>query len=430
MNWVYIEDLKDYVEKEVELRGWLYNSRFSGKLIFLIMRDGSGFCQCVVSLNDVGEEIFEKAKKLTLESSFIVRGVVREEKRAIGGYEILVKNIEIIQLAKDYPIGPKEHGIEFLMENRHLWIRSRKQWAIQRIRNELIKGVRDFFYERKFILFDSPILTPSACEGTTTLFDIDYFGEKAYLSQSGQLYNEIGAAAFGKVYCFGPTFRAEKSKTRRHLIEFWMVEPEVAFLDLQGNMELIEDFVSYIVQRVIENKKDELEILERDISKIKNVKPPFPKISYSDAVDLLHKKGNNLLWGEDFGGDEETLISEEYDRPVFVYKYPKECKAFYMKEDLENPLLSLSCDLLAPEGYGEIVGGGQREDSYEKLIQRMEELKIPIEPYKWYLELRKYGTFPHSGFGLGIERTLSWICGIHHVRETIPLPRLLERIYP
>ncbi|NLI56785.1 asparagine--tRNA ligase [bacterium] len=430
MNWVYIEDLKDYVGKEVELRGWLYNSRFSGKLIFLIIRDGSGFCQCVVSLSDVGDEIFEKAKKLTLESSFIVRGLVREEKRAIGGYEILVKNIEIVQLTQDYPIGPKEHGIEFLMENRHLWIRSRKQWAIQRIRNELIKGVRDFFYERKFILFDSPILTPSACEGTTTLFDIDYFGEKAYLSQSGQLYNEIGAAAFGKVYCFGPTFRAEKSKTRRHLIEFWMVEPEVAFLDLQGNMKLIEDFVSYIVQRVIENKKDELEILERDISKIRNVKPPFPKISYNDAIDLLHKKGNNLPWGEDFGGDEETLISEEYDRPVFVYKYPKGCKAFYMKEDLENPLLSLSCDLLAPEGYGEIVGGGQREDSYEKLIQRMEELKIPIEPYKWYLELRKYGTFPHSGFGLGIERTLSWICGIHHVRETIPLPRLLEKIYP
>ncbi|HOC52862.1 MAG TPA: asparagine--tRNA ligase [Caldisericia bacterium] len=430
MNWVYIEDLKDYVGKEVELRGWLYNSRFSGKLIFLIIRDGSGFCQCVVSLSDVGDEIFEKAKKLTLESSFIVRGLVREEKRAIGGYEILVKNIEIVQLTQDYPIGPKEHGIEFLMENRHLWIRSRKQWAIQRIRNELIKGVRDFFYERKFILFDSPILTPSACEGTTTLFDIDYFGEKAYLSQSGQLYNEIGAAAFGKVYCFGPTFRAEKSKTRRHLIEFWMVEPEVAFLDLQGNMELIEDFVSYIIQRVIENKKDELEILERDISKIRNVKPPFPKISYNDAVDLLHKKGNNLPWGEDFGGDEETLISEEFDRPVFVYKYPKGCKAFYMKEDLENHLLSLSCDLLAPEGYGEIVGGGQREDSYEKLIQRMEELKIPIEPYKWYLELRKYGTFPHSGFGLGIERTLSWICGIHHVRETIPLPRLLEKIYP
>jgi len=430
MNWVYIEDLKDYVGKEVELRGWLYNSRFSGKLIFLIIRDGSGFCQCVVSLSDVGDEIFEKAKKLTLESSFIIRGLVREEKRAIGGYEMLVKNIEIVQLTQDYPIGPKEHGIEFLMENRHLWIRSRKQWAIQRIRNELIKGVRDFFYERKFILFDSPILTPSACEGTTTLFDIDYFGEKAYLSQSGQLYNEIGAAAFGKVYCFGPTFRAEKSKTRRHLIEFWMVEPEVAFLDLQGNMELIEDFVSYIVQRVIENKKDELEILERDISKIRNVEPPFPKISYSDSVELLHKKGNNLPWGEDFGGDEETLISEEYDRPVFVYKYPKGCKAFYMKEDLENPLLSLSCDLLAPEGYGEIVGGGQREDSYEKLIQRMEELKIPIEPYKWYLELRKYGTFPHSGFGLGIERTLSWICGIHHVRETIPLPRLLERIYP
>ncbi|MGQ9844848.1 MAG: asparagine--tRNA ligase [Caldisericia bacterium] len=430
MNWVYIEDLKEHVGKEVELRGWLYNSRFSGKLIFLIIRDGTGFCQCVVSLKDVGEEVFEKAKKLTLESSFIVRGIVRKEERAIGGYEILVKNIEIIQITSDYPIGPKEHGIEFLMENRHLWIRSKKQWAIQRIRNELIKSIRDYFYDRKFILFDSPILTPSACEGTTTLFDIDYFGEKAYLSQSGQLYNEIGAAAFGKVYCFGPTFRAEKSKTRRHLIEFWMVEPEVAFLDLEGNMRLIEDFVSYIVQRVIENKKDELEILERDLSKLKNVIPPFPKISYTEAINLLHKKGNNLPWGEDFGGDEETLISEEFDKPVFVYKYPKKCKAFYMKEDPENSEISLSCDLLAPEGYGEIVGGGQREDSYEKLIQRMMDLKIPIEPYKWYLEIRKYGTFPHSGFGLGIERTLSWICGIHHVRETIPLPRLLERIYP
>lgn len=430
MNWVYIEDLKEHVGKEVELRGWLYNSRFSGKLIFLIIRDGTGFCQCVVSLKDVGEEIFEKAKKLTLESSFMVRGMVRKDERAISGYEILVKNIEIIQITSDYPITPKEHGIEFLMENRHLWIRSKKQWAIQRIRNELIKSIRDFFYGKKFILFDSPILTPSACEGTTTLFDIDYFGEKAYLSQSGQLYNEIGAAAFGKVYCFGPTFRAEKSKTRRHLIEFWMVEPEVAFLDLEGNMKLIEDFVSYIVQRVIENKKDELEILERDLSKLKNVIPPFPKISYTEAIDLLHKKGNNLPWGEDFGGDEETLISEEFDKPVFVYKYPKKCKAFYMKEDPENIEISLSCDLLAPEGYGEIVGGGQREDSYKKLLQRMMDLKIPIEQYRWYLEIRRYGTFPHSGFGLGIERTLSWICGIHHVRETIPLPRLLERIYP
>lgn len=430
MNWVYIEDLKEHVGKDVEIRGWLYNSRFSGKIIFLIVRDGTGFTQCVVSLGDVGEEIFERAKKLTLESSLILRGTVREEKRAIGGYEILTKDLEIIQITEDYPIGPKEHGVEFLMANRHLWLRSRKQWAIQRVRNELIKSIRDFFYENKFLLFDSPILTPSACEGTTTLFDIDYFGEKAYLSQSGQLYNEIGAAAFGKVYCFGPTFRAEKSKTRRHLMEFWMVEPEVAFLDLEGNMKLIEDFVSYIVQRVVEKKKEELKILERDTSKLEKVKPPFPRITYTEALEILKRKGKEIPWGEDFGGDEETAISEEFEKPVMVYKYPKKCKAFYMKEDPENSELSLSVDLLAPEGYGEIVGGGQREDSYEKLLNRMKELNIPVEPYEWYLELRKYGTFPHSGFGLGVERTLAWICGIHHVRETIPLPRLLEKIYP
>jgi asparaginyl-tRNA synthetase len=430
MNWVYIEDLKDHVGEDVEIRGWLYNSRFSGKIIFLILRDGTGFAQCIVSLGDVGEDIFEKAKKLTIESSLILRGKVREERRAIGGYEILTKDIEIIQITEDYPIGPKEHGIEFLMENRHLWLRSRKQWAIQRVRNELVKGIRDFFYERKFILFDSPILTPSACEGTTTLFDIDYFGEKAYLSQSGQLYNEIGAAAFGKVYCFGPTFRAEKSKTRRHLMEFWMVEPEVAFLDLEGNMKLIEDFVSYIVQRVLDKKKEELKILERDTTKLEKVKPPFPKITYTEALEILKRKNKEIPWGEDFGGDEETAISEEFEKPVMVYKYPKKCKAFYMKEDPENSELSLSVDLLAPEGYGEIVGGGQREDSYEKLLNRMKELNIPTESYDWYLELRKYGTFPHSGFGLGIERTLAWICGIHHVRETIPLPRLLEKIYP
>ncbi len=430
MNWVYIEDLKDHVGEDVEIRGWLYNSRFSGKIIFLILRDGTGFAQCIVSLGDVGEDIFEKAKKLTIESSLMLRGKVREERRAIGGYEILTKDIEVIQITEDYPIGPKEHGIEFLMQNRHLWLRSRKQWAIQRIRNELVKSIRDFFYERKFILFDSPILTPSACEGTTTLFDIDYFGEKAYLSQSGQLYNEIGAAAFGKVYCFGPTFRAEKSKTRRHLMEFWMVEPEVAFLDLEGNMKLIEDFVSYIIQRVLDKKREELKILERDTTKLEKVIPPFPKITYTEALEILKRKNKEIPWGEDFGGDEETAISEEFEKPVMVYKYPKKCKAFYMKEDPENPELSLSVDLLAPEGYGEIVGGGQREDSYEKLLNRMKELNIPTESYDWYLELRKYGTFPHSGFGLGIERTLAWICGIHHVRETIPLPRLLEKIYP
>ena len=430
MNWVYIEDLKEHEGEDVEIRGWLYNSRFSGKLVFLIVRDGTGFAQGVVSLKDVGEEIFERAKKATLESTVVVRGTVRADKRAPGGYEILVKDIEILYLTENYPIGPKEHGVGFLMAHRHLWLRSKKQWAIQRIRNELVKAIRDFFYERKFIQFDSPILTPSACEGTTTLFDIDYFGDRAYLSQSGQLYNEVGAAALGKVYCFGPTFRAEKSKTRRHLMEFWMVEPEVAFLDLDGNMKLIEDFVSYIIQRVIKNKAYELEILERNTERLKKVVPPFPRISYDEALEILKKKGKEIPWGEDFGGDEETAISEEFEKPVFVHRYPKECKAFYMKEDPENPKLSLSVDLLAPEGYGEIVGGGQREDDYHKLKERMKEAGIPEEPYRWYLDLRKYGTFPHSGFGLGIERTLAWIAGIHHVRETIPFPRLLEKIYP
>ena len=430
MNWVYIEDLKEHEGEDVEVRGWLYNSRFSGKLVFLIVRDGTGFAQGVVSLKDVGEEIFERAKKATLESTVVVRGTVRADKRAPGGYEILVKDVEILHITEDYPIGPKEHGVGFLMAHRHLWLRSKKQWAIQRIRNELVKAIRDFFYERKFIQFDSPILTPSACEGTTTLFDIDYFGDKAYLSQSGQLYNEVGAAALGKVYCFGPTFRAEKSKTRRHLMEFWMVEPEVAFLDLDGNMKLIEDFVSYIIQRVIKNKAYELEILERNTERLKKVVPPFPRISYDEALEILKKKGKEIPWGEDFGGDEETAISEEFEKPVFVHRYPKECKAFYMKEDPENPKLSLSVDLLAPEGYGEIVGGGQREDDYNKLKERMKEAGIPKEPYRWYLDLRKYGTFPHSGFGLGIERTLAWIAGIHHVRETIPFPRLLEKIYP
>ena len=430
MNWVYIEDLKEHEGEDVEVRGWLYNSRFSGKLVFLIVRDGTGFAQGVVSLKDVGEEVFERAKKATLESTIVVRGTVRADKRAPGGYEILVRDVEILHLTEDYPIGPKEHGVGFLMAHRHLWLRSKKQWAIQRIRNELIKAIRDFFYERKFVEFDSPILTPSACEGTTTLFDIDYFGEKAYLSQSGQLYNEVGAAALGKVYCFGPTFRAEKSKTRRHLMEFWMVEPEVAFLDLDGNMKLIEDFVSYIIQRVIKNKAYELEILERNTERLKKVVPPFPRISYDEALEILKRKGKEIPWGEDFGGDEETAISEEFEKPVFVHRYPKECKAFYMKEDPENPKLSLSVDLLAPEGYGEIVGGGQREDDYNKLKERMKEAGIPEELYRWYLDLRKYGTFPHSGFGLGIERTLAWISGIHHVRETIPFPRLLEKIYP
>jgi len=384
----------------------------------------------VISEGDARPEIFHIADKITQESSVIIKGFVREDKRAPGGYEIVATDLKIVQLATDYPITPKPHSVEFLLPIRHLWIRSRKQHAILRIRHTVIKAIRDFLDNQGFINADTPILTPASVEGTTTLFPVDYYGETVYLTQSGQLYNEATAASLGKVYCFGPTFRAEKSKTRRHLTEFWMVEPEVAYLELDGLMDLEEDFVVYIVERVLESRKEELKVLERDITKLENIKRPFPRITYKEAVDMIHRKEPDFKYGDDFGAPQETLISESYDRPVLVHHYPARCKAFYMKRDPNDESLSLSVDMIAPEGYGEIIGGGQREDDYETLVKRIKENNLPEEPYKWYLDLRKFGTFPHSGFGLGVERTVAWICKIPHVRETIPFPRMLEKIYP
>ncbi len=430
MKDVYIEDISKYVGEEVRLKGWLYNKRSSGKIHFLIVRDGTGFLQATVIKNEVSPEVFELSDKLTQESSIIVEGIVREEPRAKGGYELTVSNVELIQLAEDYPIKLKEHGVDFLLSNRHLWIRTPRQNAILRLRSKLINIIRNFFDEKRFTLVDSPILTPASCEGTTTLFETQYFDKAAYLSQSGQLYNEATAMALGKVYCFGPTFRAEKSKTRRHLMEFWMVEPEMAFYDLYDMMDLAEDMIVYIIKRILKEGREELEELGRDISVLEKVDHPFPRITYDEAIDILKKKGFDINWGDDFGGDEETGISEEFDRPVFVHHYPSEMKAFYMKPDPENEKLSLSADLLAPEGYGEIIGGGQRIDDYDLLYKRMVDENLPIEDYKWYLDLRKYGSCPHSGYGLGIERTLAWIAKLPHVRETIPFPRLLYRIYP
>uniref|UniRef100_A0A7C6AG59 Asparagine--tRNA ligase n=1 Tax=candidate division WOR-3 bacterium TaxID=2052148 RepID=A0A7C6AG59_UNCW3 len=427
---IYIEDIGKYEGKEVEIKGWLYNKRSSGKVRFLLIRDGTGIIQSVISEGDARPEIFHIADKITQESSVIIKGFVREDKRAPGGYEIVATDLKIVQLATDYPITPKPHSVEFLLPIRHLWIRSRKQHAILRIRHTVIKAIRDFLDNQGFINADTPILTPASVEGTTTLFPVDYYGETVYLTQSGQLYNEATAASLGKVYCFGPTFRAEKSKTRRHLTEFWMVEPEVAYLELDGLMDLEEDFVVYIVERVLDSRKEELKILERDITKLENIKRPFPRITYKEAVDMIHRKEPDFKYGDDFGAPQETLISESYDRPVLVHHYPARCKAFYMKRDPNDESLSLSVDMIAPEGYGEIIGGGQREDDYETLVKRIKENNLPEEPYKWYLDLRKFGTFPHSGFGLGVERTVAWICKIPHVRETIPFPRMLEKIYP
>jgi asparaginyl-tRNA synthetase len=426
----YISEIAQHKDHDVCLKGWLYNKRSSGKLHFFQVRDGTGVIQAVVSKSDVDLELFKAGKKLTQESSIIVYGTVVEDTRSKIGYELQVKHFEIVQEAQEYPIGPKEHGVAFLMDNRHLWLRSLKQNAILKIRSELIKACRDYFDESGFVLLDTPIFTPSACEGTTNLFEVDYFDTKAYLTQSGQLYNEACAAAFGKVYCFGPTFRAEKSKTRRHLTEFWMIEPEVAYLELDGLIDLAEDFVTYIVARVLEKRKDELEILERDTTMLENIKKPFPRISYDEAIGILQKAGKEVEWGEDFGGDEETVLSEHFDKPVFIHRYPAKCKAFYMKTDRVNEKLSLCVDMIGPEGYGELIGGGQREDDLEMLINRIKEHNLPQEHFEWYLDIRRYGTFPHAGFGLGIERTLSWICGIHHVRETIPFPRLLDRLTP
>ncbi|MGE0631209.1 MAG: asparagine--tRNA ligase [Pseudobdellovibrionaceae bacterium] len=426
----WIEDLKNHVGQKVTLKGWVYNVRSSGKIKFLLLRDGTGMCQCIFFRGECDPKAFEEFEKLTQETSVVVTGTVRAEPRSPGGFELGADNFEIIGMGNDYPITPKEHGTEFLMENRHLWLRSKRQHAILRVRGELIAAIRDFFDGRGFTLTDAPIFTPSACEGTSNLFETQYFDEKAYLSQSGQLYMEATAAALGKVYCFGPTFRAEKSKTRRHLIEFWMVEPEVAFNDMYDNMDLAEQFVEYIVQRTIKNRSEELKVLERDISKLEPIKGPFPRMHYREAVAIIKKENPDFIDGDDFGAPDETIISSKFDRPVFVHHYPAAVKAFYMKEDPKDPGFAMGSDLLAPEGFGEIIGGGQREDNIDILKRKIAEHNLQEKDFAWYLDVRKYGTFPHAGFGLGIERTVAWICGLPHIRETIPFPRLYGRSYP
>ncbi len=431
MQKISIKDLSDHVGKEVTLNGWLYNKRSGGKIKFLVLRDGTGYLQCVYFKGNVSDEIFEIADKIGQESSISVTGKVKEEKRAPGGFELDATGLKIISEAVDYPITPKEHGIEFLMDKRHLWLRSSKQVAILKIRHRIVKAVRDFFDENGFTLMDTPILTPAACEGTSTLFETDYFDlGKAYLTQSGQLYAEAGAMALGKVYTFGPTFRAEKSKTRRHLTEFWMVEPEVAFNNLNDNMDLAEEFLEYVVQTVLRDREEELKVIERNTDLLKNVKRPLPRISYDDAVEILKKKGIDFQYGNDLGGTDETVISNEFDKPVMVHRYPAEVKAFYMKRDPENPKLALAVDVLAPEGYGEIIGGSQREDDLNVLQERIKEHNLPMEAFEWYLDLRRFGSVPHSGFGMGLERTVGWICGLDHVRETIPFPRMIYRNTP
>ena len=427
---VYISDLKDHVGKTVTLNGWVYNHRSSGKIKFLLLRDGTGIAQCVYFRGECDEAAFNDFEKLTQEACVKVTGVVKTEPRSPGGFEIGARELHIYAVAPEYPITPKEHGPDFLMNNRHLWLRSKRQHAVIRVRSEIVRAVRDFFDGRGFTLTDAPIFTPNACEGTTTLFQTQYFDDKAFLSQSGQLYMEATAAAFGKVYCFGPTFRAEKSKTRRHLIEFWMVEPEVAFNDIYDNMELAEQFVEYVVQRTITNCPDEMKALERDIEKLKPVKAPFPRLHYKEAVEMILKENPAFDVGGDFGAGDETIISSKFEKPVFVHHFPSAIKAFYMKEDPNEAGYSMSCDLLAPEGYGEVIGGGQREESYETLVRKIGEHGLSVKDFEWYLDLRKYGTFPHAGFGMGIERAVSWICGVQHVRETIPFPRLYGRNYP
>lgn len=430
LNKIRVKDVGGHVGQEITLKGWLYNKRSSGKLHFLQLRDGSGIIQCVVFKGDVTPEVFELADKITQESSIEVTGTVREDKRSPLGFELGVKDVKVLQMAKDYPISPKEHGTAFLMDNRHLWLRSSRQVAILKIRDEIIFSIREYFKNNGFVLVDSPILTPAACEGTSTLFETDYFGQKALLSQSGQLYGEASAMALGKIYCFGPTFRAEKSKTRRHLTEFWMVEPEVAFNDLDDNMDLAEDFICYIVEKVLKNCRAELEVLGRDISKLENIKKPFPRISYTEAIEILNKNGNPTQWGGDIGGDEETIISKSFDRPVMIHRYPAAIKAFYMKRDPKDEKLALAVDVIGPEGYGEIIGGSQREEDYDVLVKRIHEQGLDESAFDWYLDLRKYGSVPHSGFGMGIERAVAWICGLPHVRETIPFPRLMDRLKP
>jgi asparaginyl-tRNA synthetase len=428
---VRISDFRNHVAQEIRLQGWLHNKRSSGKLQFLIVRDGSGFAQAVVAKAAVPEASWQAAEAMGQESSLELTGRVKEDKRAPGGFEVDVTGLTPVQIAHDYPITPKEHGTAFLMENRHLWLRSQRQHAVIRVRHAVVKGVRDHLDDQGFTLVDTPIFTPAACEGTTTLFGVPYFDEgTAYLTQSGQLYNEANAAAHGKVYCFGPTFRAEKSKTRRHLTEFWMVEPEMAFAHLDDAVRVAEGLIVSVIERVLETRQEELKALERDTSKLANVKAPFPRLHYDDAIKLIQSRGSQTQWGSDFGGTDETVIAEAYDRPVVVHRFPTAIKAFYMEPDPQRPELALSADILAPEGYGEIVGGGERMSSAEKLLQRIHEHNLPDDAFRWYLDLRKYGSVPHSGFGMGIERLVTWICGLEHLRETIAFPRMLYRIYP
>ncbi len=445
MQRVYINKISEYVDKDVTIKGWLYNIRSSGKLMFPELRDGTGIIQGVVAKNAVPEKIWEDFEKLTQESSVIVKGKVTKHPKKEGVYELQISDLEIVQIAVQYPITPKEHGVEFLMDRRHLWLRSPRQVAILKIRNEIIQSIRDYMYENGFILFDTPIFTPNACEGTSTLFATDYFDMgKAYLSQSGQLYAEAGALALGKVYTLGPTFRAENSMTRRHITEFWMMEPEMAYYDIHDDMDLIEDFLTYVVQRVLERNSAELKILERDTSKLEKVVKPFPRITYDEAVEILRKKDIPLIkktengeehirpfpWGEDFGAPHEEAIVESYDKPVMVHSWPAEAKSFYMKRDPKNPKIALGVDVLAPEGFGEIIGGSQREDNFDELEKRIKEHNLPLEEFQWYLDLRRFGSVPHSGFGLGIERMVSWICNLEHIREAIPFPRRPNRLRP
>jgi asparaginyl-tRNA synthetase len=431
MTTARIADFKSHVGQQVLVQGWLHNKRSSGKLQFLIVRDGSGFAQAVMAKAAVKPEAWEAGEAMGQESSLELTGKVKEDKRAPGGFEIEVTDVKALHLSHDFPITPKEHGTAFLMENRHLWLRSQRQHAILRIRHAVVKATRDFLDDQGLTLVDTPILTPAACEGTTTLFGLPYFDAgTAYLTQSGQLYNEATAAAHGKVYCFGPTFRAEKSKTRRHLTEFWMVEPELAFAHLEDAVRLAEGLVCAVVARVLETRKEELKTLERDVAKLENVQAPFPWLHYDDAIKLIQSKGSETKWGSDFGGTDETLIAEAYDRPVIVHRFPSAIKAFYMEPDPDNAVYSLSADILAPEGYGEIVGGGERISSAEGLLRRVHEHKLPEEAFRWYIDLRRYGSVPHAGFGMGIERVVTWICGIDHLRETSAFPRTLHRIYP
>ena len=431
---ITIEEAARHAGETVEIRGWLYDMRRSGKIVFPQLRDGTGIMQCVAVKSALPEEVFESIKNLTQESSIAVTGKVRAEPRARGGFEMDVEAIEVFDRVPEsdpYPITPKEHGVDFLMDHRHLWLRSRRQHAILRVRHEVIRAIRDYFDNHGFTLVDTPIFTPNACEGTTSLFEVNYFDEeKVYLTQSGQLYNEATAAAFGKVYCFGPTFRAERSKTRRHLTEFWMVEPEMAYATIEDVKQVAEELVSSVVGRVLENRAADLKELERDVTKLESVKTPFPRISYDDAVKRLQAKGSEIQWGGDFGNADETLLGEDYDRPVMVDRYPSAIKAFYMQPDPERPEVALGVDVLAPEGYGEIIGGGQRIHNLDLLLKRIEEQGQKRADWEWYIDLRKYGTVPHSGFGMGVERVVAWICGLEHVRETIAFPRMLYRTKP